>query len=337
MKRRDFVKAMRRRDFIKVIGVSAAAWATGASAQQAERVRRIGVLMHVTEKDPDGQARLAAFVGRLKELGWAEGRNLHLDIRWGPDDPSRYPRQAAELVALAPDVLVAPTSFTLAALQRATRSVPIVFMGVIDPVGGGFVSSLAKPGGNTTGFIAFEYTIGAKWLGLLKEIAPGTTRVAVLRDALNASGIGQFAAIQAAGAPGIDLSVMAMQNVKELEQGIAAFASEANAALIVTASPFGANHPDVVAGLAARYKLPAIYPFRYFIEAGGLMSYGTDIVNQSPPAAGYADRILKGEKPAEMPVQAPTKYELLINLKAARALGLTVPPTLLARADAVIE
>jgi putative tryptophan/tyrosine transport system substrate-binding protein len=327
---------MRRRDFIKAVSV-AAAWVTDARAQQADRIRRIGVLMHVTEKDQDGHARLAAFVGRLKELGWTEGRNLSLDVRWGPDDPSRYPRQAVELVAMAPDVLVAPTSFTLAALQRATRSIPIVFMGVIDPVGAGFVSSLAKPGRNTTGFIAFEYTIGAKWLGLLKEIAPHITRVAVLRDALNASGIGQFAAIQAAGTTGIDLSVIAMQNAEELEQGIAAFASDGNAGLIVTASPFGANHPDVVAGLAARYKLPAIYPFRYFIRAGGLMSYGTEIVNQSPPAADYVDRILKGEKPADMPVQAPTKYELLINLKAAKALGLAVPPTLLARADDVIE
>jgi putative tryptophan/tyrosine transport system substrate-binding protein len=328
---------MRRRDFIKIFGVPAAAWVTVAGAQQAERIRRIGVLMHVTENDQDGQARLAAFVGRLKEIGWVEGRNLRLDIRWGPDDPSRYPRQAVELIAMAPDVLVAPTSFTLAALQRATRSIPIVFMGVIDPVGAGFVSSLAKPGHNTTGFIAFEYTIGAKWLGLLKEIAPHTTRVAVLRDALNASGIGQFAAIQAAGTTGIDLSVIAMQNAKELEQGIAAFASDANGGLIVTASPFGANHPDVVADLAARYKLPAIYPFRYYIHAGGLMSYGTEIVNQSPPAADYVDRILKGEKPADMPVQAPTKYELLINLKTAKALGLVVPLTLLARADEVIE
>src|SRR6478672_643783 len=327
---------MRRRAFIAALG-GAAAWPLVARAQQTDRVRRIGVLMHVTENDPDGQARLTAFVERLKELGWAEGSNLRLDIRWGPNDPDRYPRQAAELAALAPDVLVAPTSFTLAALQRATRSIPIVFMGVVDPVGAGFVSSLAKPGRNTTGFIAFEYTIGAKWLGLLKEIAPHITRVAVLRDALNASGIGQFAAIQAAGTTGIDLSVIAMQNAEELEQGIAAFASDGNGGLIVTASPFGANHPDVVAGLAARYKLPAIYPFRYFIQAGGLMSYGAEIVNQSPSAAGYVDRILKGEKPAEMPVQAPTKYELLINLKTAKALGLTVPPSLLARADTVIQ
>ena len=328
---------MQRREFIKLVPSSVVAWATVARAQQAEHVRRIGVLMHVTEKDQDGQARLSAFVKRLKELGWAEGRNLRFDIRWGPDDPNRYPRQATELVAMAPDVLVAPTSFTLAALQRATRSIPIVFMGVIDPIGAGFVSSLAKPGGNTTGFIAFEYTIGAKWLGLLKEIAPHVTRVAVLRDVSNASGIGQFAAIQAAGTAGIDLSVIAMQNTGQIEQGIAAFASEPNAGLVVTASPFGANHPDVITALAARYKLPAIYPFRYFIHAGGLMSYGTELISMSPPAADYVDRILKGEKPANLPVQAPTKYELIVNLKTANALGLAVPASLLTRADEVIE
>jgi ABC-type uncharacterized transport system substrate-binding protein len=331
------VRTMRRRDFIAALVGSAAAFATGARAQQSERMLRIGVLMHVTEKDSDGQARLAAFLGKLKELGWIEGRNLRVDIRWGPNDPNRYPRQAAELIALTPDVLVAPTSFTLAPLQRATRNVPIVFMGVIDPVGAGFVSSLSKPGGNTTGFVAFEYTIGAKWLGLLKELSPQIDRVAVLRDSANASGVGQFAAIQAAGMTGIDLSVIAMQNTGDIERDVAAFSRGSNAGLIVTASPFGANHPDVIASLAARYKLPTIYPFRYFIEAGGLMSYGTELVNQSPPAAVYVDRILKGEKPADLPVQAPTKYELIINLKAAKALGLVVPGTLLARADTVIE
>ena len=328
---------MRRREFIKVIAGSAAVWPLAAYAQQTERVRRVGVLMHVTEKDRDGQARLAAFVGKLKELGWIDGRNLHLDLRWGPDDPDRYPRQATELVAMGPDVLVAPTSFTLAALQRTTRTIPIVFMGVIDPVGAGFVSSLARPGGNTTGFVAFEYTIGGKWLGLLKEIAPQIDRVAVLRDSANASGIGQFAAIQAAGTVGVDLSVIAVQNAGAIERDIAVFSREGNAGIIVTASPFGANHPDVIIGLAARYKLPAIYPFRYFIESGGLMSYGTAVVNQSPPAAVYVDRILKGEKPASLPVQAPTKYELVINLKTAKTLGLTVPPSVLARADEVIE
>ena len=327
---------MKRREFIAALG-GAAAWPIIASAQQIDRVRRIGVLMHVTENDPDGQARLTAFVERLKELGWSEGRNLRFDIRWGPNDPDRYPRQAAELAALAPDVLVAPTSFTLAPLQRATRSVPIVFMGVIDPVGAGFVSSLAKPGGNTTGFIAFEYTIGAKWLELLKEIAPHVTRAAVLRDPSNASGIGQFAAIQAAGRVGVDLSVIALQDAERAERAIAAFTTDPNGGLVVTASPFGANHPDVVAALAARYRLPAVYPFRYFILAGGLISYGADLVRQSRPAAAYVDRILKGEKPAHLPVQAPTKYDLAINLKTAKALGLEVPPALLARADEVIE
>ena len=327
---------MRRREFLALAG-GTAAWPLAAHAQQPDRVRRIGVLMHVTEKDLDGQARLAAFVARLKELGWAEGRNLRLDIRWGPDDPVRYPRQAAELAALAPDVLVAPTSFTLAALQRATRNIPIVFVGVIDPVGAGFVASMAKPGGNTTGFIAFEYTIGAKWLELLKEIAPRVTRAAVLRDASNASGIGQFAAIQAAGAVGIDLSVIALQDAAEVERAIAAFASGPNGGLVVTASPFGANRPEVIAALAARYKLPAVYPFRYFISAGGLMSYGADLISQSRPAAGYVDRILKGEKPADLPVQAPTKYDLVINLKTAKAIGLDIPATVLARADEVIE
>jgi putative tryptophan/tyrosine transport system substrate-binding protein len=328
---------MRRREFITLLGGAAAAWPLVARAQSGERMRRIGVLMHVTENDPDGQARLAAFVKRLQELGWAEGRNLRLDIRWGPDDPNRYPRQAAELVATAPDVLVAPTSFTVAALLRATRSVPIVFMGVIDPVGAGFVSSLAKPGGNATGFVAFEYTIGAKWLELLKEIAPHVTRVAVLRDASNASGVGQFAAIQAAGTTGIDLSVIALQDVEEVDRAVAAFASAPSGGVIVTASPFGANRSDVIAALAARYKLPAVYPFRYFVRAGGLISYGADLTTQSGPAATYVDRILKGEKPADLPVQAPTKYELVINLKTAKSLGLEVPPTLLARADEVIE
>jgi putative ABC transport system substrate-binding protein len=262
---------MRRRDFLGILGGAAATWPLTVRAQQGERVRHVGVLMHVTENDPDGQARLTAFVEGLKELGWAEGHNVRFDIRWGPNDSDRYPRQAAELVAMAPDVLVAPTSFTLAPLQRATRSIPIVFMGVIDPVGAGFVTSLARPGGNATGFIAFEYTIGAKWLELLKEIAPHVTRAAVLRDPSIASGIGQFAAIQAVGTVGIDLSVIAMQTPGETE------------------------------------------------------------------AAAYVDRILKGAKAADLPVQAPTKYELVVNLNAAKGLGLTVPATLLARADEVIE
>jgi putative ABC transport system substrate-binding protein len=332
---------MRRREFIALAGGAAAvtslSWPRAARAQQSERVRRVGVLMHVPENDTDGQARLGMFVKRLNELGWIEGRNLRIDIRWGPDDPERYPRQATELVAMASDVLVAPTSFTLAPLQRATRSIPIVFVGVIDPVGAGFVSSLAKPGGNATGFIAFEYTIGAKWLELLKEIAPHVTRAAVLRDAANASGVGQFAAIQAAGTLGIDLSVIASHDAGGIERDITAFASEPNGGLVVTASPFGANHPDLITALAGQYKLPAIYPFRYFIQAGGLMSYGPNLINLSRPAADYVDRILKGEKPADLPVQAPTKYELIVNLITAKALGVAIPPTLLATADEVIE
>ena len=327
---------MRRRAFIVGLG-GTAAWPRLIRAQQSDRVRRVGVLMHVTEHEPDGQARISAFVAGLRELGWVEGRNLRLDIRWGPDDPDRYPRQAAELVSLASDVLVAPTSFTVAALLRATRTIPIVFMGVIDPVGAGFVSSLGKPGGNATGFVAFEYTIGGKWLELLKEVAPHVTRAAVLRDAANASGIGQFAAIQAAGKTGIDLSVIELKNDERLERAIATFASEANGGLVVTATPFGANHPDVIAALAAKFKLPAVYPFRYFTSAGGLISYGPDLVSQSGPAAAYVARILKGEKAADLPVQAPTKYELVINLKTAKALGLMISPTLLARADDVIE
>jgi len=331
------VEAMRRRDFIKVVTGSAIAWPFAARAQQTGRVRRVGVLMHVAKSVPDEQARLTPFVERMRELGWAEGRNLQLDVRWGADDPDRYPRQAAELVALAPDVLIAPTSFTLAPLQRATRSIPIVFMGVIDPVGGGFVSSLARPGGNTTGFVAFEYTIGAKWLELLKEVAPHVTRTAVLRDPSNASGIGQFAAIQAAGTVGIDLSVIDLHEAGGIEQAIAAFATDPNGGLVVTATPFGSNHPDVITSLAARYKLPAVYPFHYFVRVGGLLSYGVDLASQSRLAAAYVDRILRGERPADLPVQAPTKYELTVNLKTAKALGLTVSASLLSRTDEVIE
>jgi len=327
---------MRRREFIGILG-SAVAWPSAARAQELERTRRIGVLMHVTESDPDGRARLTALIEALKVLGWVEGRNVRFDVRWGADDPDRYLRQSAELIAMAPDVLVAPTSFTLAPLLRATRSVPIVFIGVIDQVGGGFVSSLGKPGGNATGFVAFEYAIAAKWLELLKEIAPQVTRAAVLRDPSTASGIGQFAAIQAAGAVGIDLSVINLRDVAGVEEAIKTFASVPNGGLIMTASGFGANHPALIAALAVRYGLPAVYPFRYYIAAGGLISYGTDLVSLSRPAASYVDRIFRGEKPADLPVQAPTKYELIINLKAAKALGFTVPTSMLARADEVIE
>jgi putative ABC transport system substrate-binding protein len=273
----------------------------------------------------------------LNELRWTDGRNVRLDVRWGADDVQRYRRYATELAALTPDVIVADTSATVAALQQVTRTVPIVFVRTIDPVGAGFIESLARPGGNTTGFTAFEYAIAAKWLELLREIAPSVTRGAVLRDPATASGIGQFAAIQAVAPIGIELSVINERDAGTIERGVAGFARRSNGGLLVTASPFGTNHPDVIAALAARYKLPAVYPFRYFVSAGGLISYGPDTDMQFRTAADYVDRILKGEKPADLPVQAPVKYELVINLKSAKALGLTVPDTLLARADEVIE
>jgi putative ABC transport system substrate-binding protein len=331
---------MKRRAFLSLIGVAAAScasWPLAARAQQGERVRRIGVLMNVGESDPQGRARLGAFVQRLTELGWIEGRNTHLDIRWGAGDAERFRQYAAELVTLMPDVILANASATVAALRQVTRSVPIVFAGVIDPVGAGFVKSLARPGGNITGFTIFEYAIGAKWLELLKEIAPRVTRAAVLRDSTIAAGIGQFAAIQAVGPIGMELNVVDLQDGDAIERDVTEFARGANGGLIVTGSPFGANHPEVIVGLAARYKLPAVYPFRYMVDLGGLISYGPDLVSDFRPAAGYVDRILKGEKPADLPVQAPTKYELVINLKTAKALGLDVPPMLLARANEVIE
>jgi putative tryptophan/tyrosine transport system substrate-binding protein len=328
---------MRRREFITLLGGAAVTWPLTARAQQSERMRRIGVLFHLAESDPESQARLHALVQGLKELGWTVGRNIGFDIRWGSGDEERYRQYAEELVALAPDLIIATTSPVVAALQRTTTTLPIVFVGAIDPVGAGHVASLARPGGNITGFALFEYAIGAKWLELLKEIAPGVTRAAVLRDPTIASGVGQFAAIQAVGSIGMELSVIGLHDASAIERAMATFASSSNGGLVVTASPFGANHPGVIAMLAARYKLPAVYPFRYFVDAGGLISYGPDIIGQYRPAAGYVDRILKGAKPADLPVQAPTKYELVINLKTARALGLDVPPTLLARADEVIE
>jgi putative tryptophan/tyrosine transport system substrate-binding protein len=276
-------------------------------------------------------------VQRLKELGWTDDRNVRLDIRWGAGYRERYRRYARELIALSPDVLLGTTSSVLSVLQEVTRAVPIVFVAVIDPVGAGLVDSMARPGGNTTGFIAFEYAIAAKWLGLLKEIAPNVTRAAVLRDPTFAAGIGQFAAIQAVGPIGMELSVINLHDADAIERSVAAFARYPNGGLVVTSSPFGTNHPGAVAALASRYKLPAVYPFRYYVSAGGLASYGPDNVSQFRPAAEYVDRILKGEKPADLPVQAPTKYELVINLKTAKAFGLDLPAQLLATADEVIE
>jgi putative tryptophan/tyrosine transport system substrate-binding protein len=326
-----------RRKFLATLGGAAAAWPFAARAQQGERMRRIGVLLGTREGDPQRRAQLAALVQRLTELGWADGRNARLDVRWTAGSVDAARKYAAELVALAPDVIITDTSFDVAAVQQATRTVPIVFGGVIDPVGTGLVDSLARPGGNTTGFIAFEYAIGAKWLELLKEVAPHVTRAAVLRDPTIAAGVGQFAAIQATAPFGIELSVVGLHDAAAIEPAVAAFARVANGGLVMTASPFGGNHPEVITTLAARYKLPAVYPWRYFIDAGGLMSYGSDLVSQFRSAAQYVDRILKGEKPADLPVQAPTKYELVINRKTAKALGLDVPATLLARADEVIE
>jgi putative ABC transport system substrate-binding protein len=292
-----------------------------------------------TADDGDYQARIAAFQQGLQQLGWSDGRNVHIDTRWATTKPDDIRRHAAELAALAPDVILAGTgTATVAPLLQATRTVPIVFAVVIDPVGAGFVDSLARPGGNATGFTVFEYGMSGKWLELLKQIAPAVTRAAVLRDPTIASGIGQFAAVQAvAPSLGVDLSAVDVRDAGEIERAVTAFARSSNDGLIVTASALATRHRDLIIALAARLRLPAVYPYRFFVTIGGLISYGPDFVDQYRQAAGYVDRILKGEKPAELPVQAATKYELAINLKTAKALGLTVPPAVLARAGEVIE
>jgi len=329
---------MRRREFLAALsGAAVAASPFAARAQQPERIRRVGVLVNLAEDDSAGSGFVAAFRQRLQELGRTDGRNTRIDIRWGGGDRERYRKYAVELAALAPDVIFAATTDAVVAVQEASRTVPIVFVGAIDPVGSGLIASMARPGGNATGFTIFEYAIAAKWLELLKEIAPGVTRAAVLRDANVASGIGQFAAIQAVAPVGMELSTIGLRNANEVEGAIAAFARDPNGGLIVTASGFGSNNPELIATLALRHNLPAIYPFRYSVRAGGLISYGPDYLDQYRRAAAYVDRILNGEKPANLPVQAPTKYELIINLKTAKALGIAVPQTLLARADEVIE
>jgi putative tryptophan/tyrosine transport system substrate-binding protein len=328
---------MRRRAFIAAIGAAALS-PLPARAQQLERQRRVAALMSTGAGDAEEQARLAAFRARLAELGWREGRNVGLDIRWGAgeDEPNR--RFATELVALAPDVILADTTQSITVLQKTTRTIPIVFAGVIDPVGGGFVESLSHPGGNITGLATFEYAIAAKWLELLKEVAPRVSRAAVLRDPTISSGVGQFAAIQAVAPIGLELSVITIHDdLKNIDRAVAAFAQRPDGGIVVTASPFGRNHRDAITALMARYKVPAVYPFRYYTAAGGLVSYGSDISSQYRPAAEYVDRILKGERPADLPVQVPTKYELIINLKAAKAQGIEMPASLLARADEVIE
>jgi putative tryptophan/tyrosine transport system substrate-binding protein len=306
-------------------------------AQQSDPMRRIGVLSGVAADDPDGQALSAAFRQELQQLGWTEGRNVHIDSRWAAGNAADARKYAAELVALAPDVILA-IGVTVEPLVQATGTVPIVFAIVPDPVGSGFVDSLSRPGGNVTGFMAFEYSLCGKWLELLKEIAPGVTRTAVLRDSANTAGIGQFAVIQSvAPSVGMDVSPVNAREAAEIERAVAAFARSPNGGLIVTGSPLLVFHRELIITLAARHKLPAVYFQRFFVAAGGLISYGPNFLDQFRRAAGYVDRILKGEKPADLPVQAPTKYELVINLKTAKTLGLTIPQPLLASADEVIE
>jgi putative ABC transport system substrate-binding protein len=325
-----------RREFITLLG-GAAAWPLAVRAQQAERMRRIGVLMP-TSADAEQQQNLAAFRQPLQQLGWTEGRNLQTEVRWAAGDAREIRKHAGALVALRPDVIVAAGNARMPPLLEATRTIPIVFNNVADPVGAGFVKSMARPGGNVTGFIQFEYSLSAKWLETLKEIAPGLTRAAVLRDATIASGIGQFAVIQSvASSLRVETSAIDVRDVDGIEADIADFARAGGGGLILTSSALAVVHRGLIIALAARHKLPAIFYRRGFADAGGLLSYGYDVVDQYRRTAGYVDRILKGEKPADLPVQAPTKYELVINLKTAKALGLDMPASLLARADEVIE
>jgi ABC-type uncharacterized transport system substrate-binding protein len=327
-----------RRGFITLIGGAAAAWPLTARAQQDERVRRIGILLAAAADNPEFQARVGAFQQALGQLGWTIGRNLRIDTRWATSNADRIRAYATELVALAPDVILASGESTMPALRQATRTVPTVFVQVADPVGAGFVDSLARPGGNVTGFMVFEFSLSGKWLELLKQIAPGVTRVAVLRDPAIGSGTSQFAAIQAvAPSLGMDVNPVNVDDASEIERAVAAFARSGNGGLIVTAGALTLVHRGLISALAARHRLPSVYPYRYFVAAGGLISYGPDVIDPYRRAAGYVDRILKGDKPADLPVQAPTKYELVINLKTAKALGLEIPATVLARADDVIE
>ena len=326
-----------RRSFITLLGGAAAAWPLVTHAQQSERMRRIGVLMAIAEDDPQSKARLVAFSHGLHQLGWTVGQNVRVDYRWG-DSPANLRKYADELIALRPDVILAHSSVAVAPLLEATRTVPIVFTIVSDPVGAGYVESLSRPGANATGFSNFEYAMGGKWLELLKEIAPQVKRAAVLRDSTIAAGPGQFGAIQSvASSFGVELSAYGVRDGAEIERAMASFSRAPDGGLVVTASASAAVHRELIVRLASRYRLPAIYFEYYFVVAGGLISYGPNFVDQFRRAASYVDRILKGDKPADLPVQAPTKYDLAINLKTSKALGLTVPPTLLARADEVIE
>jgi putative tryptophan/tyrosine transport system substrate-binding protein len=328
---------VKRRQFLTLLG-GAAAWPLAARAQQRERVRRIGVFMPGTADDPEYQASNAAFLQALGELGWIVGRDVRIDYRWGAGEVERYRAIAADLVSLAPDAVLALGYATVSASQKATRSVPIVFVEVIDPVGGSLVASLARPGGNTTGFLSSEFGFSGKWLELLKEIAPGVTRVAVIRDSAIASQIGMFGGIQSvAPSLGVELRPIDIRDAGEMERGVVAFAGEPNGGLIVTPSAQARRFRDLIITLAVRHRLPTVSSDRSDVISGGLISYGADRIDQYRRAAGYVDRILRGEKPADLPVQAPTKYQLVINLKTAKALGLTLPDSLLARADEVIE
>jgi putative ABC transport system substrate-binding protein len=328
---------VKRRKFITLLG-GAAAWPVAARAQQGERMRRLGVLINARVDDPDVVARITALEGRLRELGWRVGENLRIDTHWTESTLQDSRKHAAELISLVPDVIVASTGMSVAPLLELTGTVPIVFVSTTDPVGAGFVESMARPGGNATGFILMEYGTSPKWLELLKEIAPGINRVGVLRDPTIAAGAGQFGAIQAvAPALGVELHPLSMRDAADTERAISTFARYTNSGLIVTASVLATRQRELIIRLAARHKLPTVYFFRNFVTRGGLIAYGPDPIDQYRRAASYVDRILKGEKPADLPVQAPTKYELVINMKTAKALGLTIPDTLLARADEVIE
>ena len=330
---------MRRRAFILGLGGAAAAWPLAARAQQGERMRRIGVLMSTAEDDKESQLRFAAVVQGLQQAGWTAGHNVQIDTRWASGDAALLRRSIAELLTLSPDIILAGGrgATVVPQVRQAGRDIPIVFVQGVDPVGTGYVASLARPGGNATGFMQFEYSLSAKWLQLLKEVVPDMTRAAVLREA-GGAGIGQWAVIQATAAPlAIELSPVNTRDPSEVERNVAAFAREPNGGLIVVVSSWATVHRDLIIALAAKHRLPAIYPSRYFVSSGGLVSYGTDLVDQYRRAAGYVDRILRGARPGDLPVQQPSKYELIVNLKTARELGVSVPPTLLARADEVIE
>ena len=329
---------MQRREFVMLLGAAAATWPLAAGAQQQERMRRVGILTGIAGEDAQFKARIAAFMQELQKLGWAEGRNVRMDIRAGAGNLATTRKYAAELVALAPDVIVVAGTTPVTLLLEATHTVPIIFTIVVDPMGAGFVSRLSRPDGNATGFMMFDYSLSGKWVELLKQVAPNVTQVAVLRDTSSAAGVGQFAVIQVvAPSLGLEVSTINAGDPREMERAVTAFAREPNGGLIVTTSPSTVVHRNLIVALAARHKVPAVYFDRAPVADGGLISYGPDLVSQFRQAASYVDRILKGEKPANLPVQAPNKYELVINLKTAKALGLAIPQAVLARADEVIE